>query len=130
MIRSLKPPAPMPAGHVTGRRAEDVALQYLGDRGLELLERNYRSRRGELDLVMQDRDCIVFVEVRFRRSTRFGGAIESIDRRKRDKLIVTARQYLQACGHSRWKESRFDVVCVFPAGDTISVEWIRDAFDT
>lgn len=115
-------------GQGAGRRAEDLACRHLGDHGLKLLQRNYRCRSGEIDLVMQDGTCVVFVEVRFRRSNRFGGALESIDGRKQRKLIMTASHYLQAHDDSRWKASRFDVVCVSPGRDRPDIEWIHDAF--
>lgn len=128
MIRSANPPRQETGGSNVGRRAEDLACRHLGEHGLELLQRNYRCNSGEIDLVMQDGACIVFVEVRFRRNTRFGGALESIDRRKQGRLIRTAQHYLQTQDETRWAASRFDVVCVSPGGETPDLEWIRDAF--
>jgi putative endonuclease len=106
-----------------GTAAEDLALAFLQSQGLDLKARNFTCRMGEIDLVMNDRDTIVFVEVRQRSSAAFGGAVESITARKRDKLVAAARFYL-----ARLRElppCRFDAVLVDGRG---RVEWIRDAF--
>jgi putative endonuclease len=106
-----------------GTVAEDLALAFLQSQGLDLKARNFTCRLGEIDLIMNDRSTIVFVEVRKRSSEAFGGAAESITARKRDKLIATARFYL-----ARLRDlppCRFDAVLVDRQG---RVEWIRDAF--
>ncbi|MCC6473757.1 MAG: YraN family protein, partial [Burkholderiales bacterium] len=74
-----------------GRRAEDAACAHLLGHGLELIERNWRSRLGEIDLVLREGGTIVFVEVRLRTGAAHGGAAESIDRRKRARLLAAAR---------------------------------------
>lgn len=107
-----------------GAQAEDAALRFLLDRGLRLRERNYRCRLGEIDLILEHGDTLVFVEVRQRRGNAFGGAGESITARKRAKLVVTARHYLS--GRSRPPPCRFDAVLVDGSGTV--TEWIRDAF--
>ena len=109
-----------------GRKAETRAWQYLQTRGLHLLQRNYRSRRGEIDLVLQDRDSLVFVEVRYRRGDRFGSGAESVDRHKQTRLIACAQHYLQTNPGMAKQPCRFDVVSVSGSGE--SIEWIRDAF--
>lgn len=106
-----------------GAQAEERARAHLEHAGLKLLARNYRCPRGELDLVMADGDTLVFVEVRFRRSTAFGSAAESVDARKRARLIAAAEHYLLA--HPADRPCRFDVVA---ADGNASVEWLRDAF--
>ena len=111
----------------TGKDAEDHACRYLQARGLQLVQRNYHSRRGEIDLVMQDKDSLVFVEVRYRRQSRFGSAAESIDRRKQSKLIACANHYLQAFPGIAGQPCRFDVVSI--GGNMKRIEWIRNAFD-
>jgi putative endonuclease len=110
----------------TGQRAEDRALEYLTRHGLKLIERNYRSRYGEIDLIMEDQRTIVFVEVRFRRGSRFGGALESVDRRKQAKLLVTAARFLQDQHINR--PTRFDVAALSPSKEGFTVEWVKDAF--
>ena len=90
---------------------------------MRLLERNYRCRRGEIDLVMRDADTLVFVEVRFRASTRYGTPAETVDIRKQRKLAAAAAHYLQYNPTNRL--CRFDVVAV--SGEHI--DWIRNAFN-
>lgn len=113
-----------------GQQAEDQALDVLQRRGLRLVARNWRCRGGELDLVMLDGDTVVFVEVRFRSHAAWGGALESVDARKRGRLSAAAQQFLQA--HPRWREHscRFDVVAMSPGKSAAAFNWIQNAFDT
>jgi putative endonuclease len=106
-----------------GRQAEDAALDFLQEAGMKLLERNYRCRFGEIDLVMRDGRATVFVEVRMRASSAFGGAIESITSAKRARLVAAARHYMSA--HARMPECRFDAVLLNGDG---RFDWLRDAF--
>jgi putative endonuclease len=110
--------------HERGHEAEERARVYLESRGLRLLERNYRCRFGEIDLIMQDGEALVFVEVRLRRNPRFGGALISVDGSKRKRLIASAQHYLQTCARTR--PARFDVVAI--DGDD-RLEWMRNAFE-
>jgi putative endonuclease len=111
---------------VSGEAAEAHACAHLQAAGLTLVCRNYRCRGGEIDLVMRDGETVVFVEVRFRASARFGTALESVDRRKRARLVVAALHYLQ---HNRVRAPcRFDVVGLGPERGGSGLEWIRDAF--
>lgn len=107
----------------SGRAAEDVALLLLQNHGLRLVERNYRCRLGEIDLVMRDGRTLVFVEVRARASIKFGGARESITARKRNRLRAAARHYMAA--HGDVPECRFDAVLL--EGDNLP-NWIENAF--
>ena len=92
--------------------------------GLRLLERNWRCRLGEIDLIAEEGGVLVFAEVRMRRSARFGGAAESVTAAKRSRLIAAANLYLSQCRAQA--PCRFDVFLVDgPAGD---VKWIRNAF--
>lgn len=109
---------------VRGALAEDAAADFLTGRGLTLLERNYRCRFGEIDLIMRDGPALVFVEVRYRRNKFFGGAVESITSGKREKLLLTARHYMSA--RKEIPECRFDAVLL--NGDTGDLEWIQNAF--
>ena len=79
---------------------------------------------------MLDGDTVVFVEVRFRRHAAWGGALESVDARKRRKLGAAAEQFLQA--HSRWRQHpcRFDVIALAPGETAAAFNWIKNAFDT
>lgn len=109
-----------------GKDAEDRACQYLQSRGLQLLQRNYRSRRGEIDLILQDKDSLVFVEVRYRSHSRFGSAVESVDRRKQSRLIACAQHYMLTHADNCQQPCRFDVVSIMGPG--AAVEWIPNAF--
>lgn len=107
-----------------GAAAEDAAAAFLATRGLELLERNYRCRFGEIDLVLRDGRTLVFVEVRFRATARFGSAADSITAAKRRKLLLAARHYMAA--HHQFPACRFDAVLL--NGDSDEIEWIVNAF--
>ena len=107
-----------------GAFAEEAAAEFLKERGLRLLERNYNCRFGEIDLIMRDGQTLVFVEVRYRRNQSFGGAIESITAAKREKLLRTARHYMAAT--QEFPACRFDAVLL--SGDTQELEWIENAF--
>lgn len=108
-----------------GRHAEDLAAVFLQQRGLEVLERNYRCRFGEIDLIVRDGRTLVFVEVRQRTGDGFGGAAASITAAKRGRLARAARHYL--AGTARMPQCRFDALLVSGAND--SVEWIKNAFE-
>ncbi len=112
----------------SGRAAEALARDHLQKHGLRLLAQNWSCRGGELDLVMLDGDTVVFVEVRYRKHAAWGGALESVDARKRQRLILAAELFLQR--ESRWgrQPCRFDVVAISP-GDT-GLNWLRNAFET
>jgi putative endonuclease len=112
-----------------GSAAEHFAYRYLRERGLAAVERNFRCRHGEIDLIMLDEDCLVFVEVRYRSSGALASAAATVDRRKQDKLVRTAEMFLAT--HPRFSSyaARFDVFGV-DGGDKRcrTVEWVRDAF--
>ena len=96
---------------------------------MHCVRRNFRCRLGEIDLVMQDGDCLVFVEVRYRSSARFTHAALTVDRHKQRRIIRTAALFL--AGRSRFARNtvRFDVIAIHGDDrDEGSVEWIRDAF--
>jgi putative endonuclease len=118
-----KPPAGSRA--VAGAHAEALAAQFLAHRGLAILERNWRRRCGELDLVARDGDTLVFVEVRLRRSGAFGGAAASITATKRARLVNAANLYLARL--PRTPPCRFDAI-LLDALDPARIEWLRDIF--
>ena len=114
-----------------GREAEAFALQHLLQQGLQLIIRNWSCKRGELDLVMLDSDTVVFVEVRYRRHAGWGGALESVDVRKQEKLTLAAQWFLQT--EVKWSNApcRFDVVAINgDPGNAPALSWIRNAFDS
>lgn len=106
-----------------GRLAEDAAAALLRSKGMAIVERNFRAKAGEIDLVARDRDEIVFVEVRARASAAFGGAAASVGGAKRRKLITAAKIWLQARAYAG--PCRFDVVAI----DAGVAEHIPSAFD-
>lgn len=112
-----------------GDHAEQLALDYLSSQGLELLQRNYRCRVGEIDLVMYDplSSNTVFVEVRYRKNSHFGGAAGSVTPQKQQRISKTALHYIQQHGPSI--SARFDVVAIeggIEGKNTIN--WIKNAF--
>jgi putative endonuclease len=111
-----------------GKRAEAMARLHLEKQGYILLVQNYRSKLGEIDLIMEDNSDIVFVEVRYRRRSDFGSAMESIDQRKKNKIIKTAMFYLQQKNWFYHKNSRFDVVTLQPVNGKLHLDWIKNAF--
>ena len=118
-----KDPAPDRMSQTEGRRAEALAGDFLQRQGLALIEKNWHSRFGEIDLVLLEGETIVFVEVRLRTNPRFGSPGESIHGRKRSRLLAAARQYLAR--HPR-AVCRFDAVLLRRL-DPPAIEWIRDA---
>lgn len=109
-----------------GKDAEDTACEYLRQQGLRLLARNVRTRRGELDLVMQQGDVLVVVEVRQRSHAGFGGALASIDTRKRRRIILATQQWLAQQRLLARLPVRFDVIAFEATG---KLHWLRGAFD-
>lgn len=111
-----------------GQAAEEAALLFLEKKGLQCVQRNYRTRFGEIDLVMTENNTLVFVEVRFRSHTRFGSVLETVDIRKQTKLIATAACFLEYY-HVNCP-TRFDVVALTAQKNTPPVfQWIKGAFD-
>jgi len=112
-----------------GSDAEQLALQYLGRQGLTLVSQNFRTRLGEIDLIMQNGNCLVFVEVRYRASNRFSRASLTVDIHKQRKLIRTAAVFLAKRERFANSVCRFDVVAIDAdeQGEK-TIEWIKDAF--
>ena len=110
-----------------GAEAETIALHYLQARGLTLLARNYYSRFGEIDLVMQDQSHVVFVEVRHRHKAAFGGALESITPSKQRKLRNTATIYLLQ-HFTTQPPCRFDIICLQGGLTSPEIQWLNNAF--
>jgi len=102
-----------------GRLAEDRALVYLQQQGLVCVTRNYACRYGEIDLVMSDGPLLVFVEVRMRKNSNFGGAAASVNAAKQQRLWRTAEHYLMR--YRTQPACRFDLVAI--DGDTL--DWMR-----
>ncbi|HEX7012689.1 MAG TPA: YraN family protein [Steroidobacteraceae bacterium] len=114
----------------TGARGEDAALEHLRAAGLKLVERNYRCRGGEIDLVMLEGATLVLVEVRWRSSMQFGGAAASVTWRKQQRLARAARSLLDRRPDLRRYPARFDVVAIDTAEGRVEINWIKGAFTT
>lgn len=110
---------------VAGGTAEDQAAAFLQRQGYAIVERNYRCRLGEIDLVASDGEGYVFVEVRMRNGAAFGTALESITPHKKKRLIAAAKYYLMELGREPY--CRFDVIAIDEGGPP---EWHQGAFDT
>jgi len=111
------------ARQVEGDAAEELALHYLQQRGLTPMQRNFRCKGGEIDLVMQESGCLVFVEVRKRADTRHGGAAASVTARKQARLIIAAQVFLQR--YRMPPACRFDVIAI----DGNTIEWLKNAIE-
>lgn len=112
------------ARQISGQIGEDEALAYLQQHGLTLIERNFRCKGGEIDLVMQDDAALVFVEVRKRADKNHGGAAASVTPAKQKRLIVAAHIFLQ-----RYKmppACRFDVIAI----DATEMSWLKNAIES
>jgi putative endonuclease len=107
-----------------GVEAEAMAAAFLEHNGLKILARNYRCRLGEIDLVAREGDTTVFVEVRSRRSSAFGGAAASITAAKRQRLLKAARHYISR--QRALPQCRFDALLI--QGEPPHIEWLRNAF--
>ncbi len=119
----------MPKGSAAnrGEAAEQAALHYLQQQGLRLIARNYRCRQGEIDLIMADGNQLAFIEVRYRKSSLFGSAAESVTITKQRRIAAAASHYLVTSGQNM--SCRFDVVAL--SGDQgEKIEWIQNAFQT
>jgi putative endonuclease len=114
---------------LSGAAAEQLACEYLFDQGLTLVGRNFRTRRGEIDLIMQDNKVLVFIEVRFRKSIRFGSAEESITRQKCARLTAAALAYMQYQHVGENTVVRFDAVAISPESNNqpdFKLNWIKN----
>lgn len=114
-----------------GQKAEDLALLFLKNQGMQLIERNYRCKVGELDLVMQHKKELVFVEVRYRKHTGFGSGAETIDYRKQQKIIKSAEHFLQSRSRYAALPCRIDVVSITtphkPNNQQPDIDWLPNA---
>lgn len=111
----------------TGQQAELLACQFLQRHKLKLITKNYHCRRGEIDLIMQDKTILVFIEVRYRKNDRFGSALESVNHKKQSKIIITAEHYLLH-NTQLFSGYRFDVIAISPTQQAHEINWVKDAF--
>lgn len=118
----------------SGKAAEAFAQQYLQRQGLTLISQNYRCKYGEIDLIMRDKNTTVFVEVRYRKSNRFGSGAETVNYYKQRKLLAAASHYLQRNARAAKHPCRFDVLSLTASPDhatePYAVQWIADAIQS
>lgn len=110
-----------------GQQGEEAAARYLVTQGMKILERNLRTPLGEIDLVARQKKTLIFVEVKTRRSDRFGLPQEAVGARKQRQILRAAQWYL-ADGNGSGLQPRFDVVAVLVTGETVEIEHLPDAF--
>jgi len=111
-----------------GKRGENLAVWYLEKNGYKILEQNYRNRMGEIDIIAQEKKTIVFVEVKSRRSIRYGSPKWAVTPKKQRKISMVALYYLKATKQSDAK-ARFDVVAITSNRDEPQIEIVKNAFD-
>ncbi len=113
-----------------GGQQERLAEEFLREQGLITIERNFHCRGGEIDLIMRDGTTLVFIEVRYRKHSRFGSAAESVTRTKQQRLLRCARYFMLTREGCQDLPCRFDVMalCPDPGRRPVQYDWIQDAF--
>lgn len=118
-----------------GDTTENLAEQYLIKQGLRKISKNFRYKTGEIDLIMEDDQHLIFIEVRYRKNKLFGSGSETISVKKQQRLIQTARYYLQKYNLTESRACRFDVVSIsgeldtaLKPSDRYHIEWLPNAF--
>ncbi|CAN2039027.1 putative endonuclease [Candidatus Magnetomoraceae bacterium gMMP-15] len=111
-----------------GQQGEDIAVSLLEKKGYKILERNYRTRLGEIDIIAMDGDTIAFVEVKIRRTKEFGKPKYAVTYKKQRKISITALSYLKE-NKKMNQRARFDVVSIFTSFGEPEIEIIKNAFE-
>ncbi len=128
---AINAPAKRPTTKAVGDSGEERALEYLAERGLMLVARNFKTPGrggGEVDLIMRSPDgTLVFIEVRHRKSSSHGGAAASISATKMRRIIFAAQHYISRL--PRTPPCRFDVIALQGDGQDMQIEWLQAAFD-
>jgi len=112
-------------GKNTGKQAEIAAVTFLQKQGYEIIAKNFLCKGGEIDIIALQKKQLVFIEVRFRKSTLFGGAAASVSRTKQKKVILAAQFFLQSHNKYACCVCRFDVIAL----NAQTLQWIQHAFD-
>ena len=112
----------------SGAQWEKTAESFLRDHGLKLLQRNFSSRFGEIDLIMEDEKTVVFVEVKYRKSSQHGSGAEAITLHKQNRISITAGWYLAKNPHRAEQFCRFDVISIDSRKRDQGICWIKNAF--
>ncbi len=108
---------------IRGQASEQLAHDFLVDKGFKLICRNFRCKQGELDLIMTDNKTLVIVEVRYRKNDKYGSAVESITAKKQSRIIAASHVYLDK--HPTKGPIRFDIIGI--SGNN-EINWIKNAF--
>jgi len=111
-----------------GKIAEDIAAQYLSNKGLKLISRNFHCRFGEIDLIGLDKEILTFIEVRYRKSEQYLAVVETIDEHKCRKIIISSEYYLSKHKNYRSHQCRYDVIAITGELNKPVIEWIKNAF--
>ncbi|MFV2060510.1 MAG: YraN family protein [Gammaproteobacteria bacterium] len=115
-----------------GNITEDIALQFLEKNGLLLITKNFNSKMGEIDLIMEEKNTLVFIEVRYRKNTNYGLPEETVGYKKQTKIQKTALLFISKNPRYKNIQPRFDVVAMTPdnktSGNNMSINWIQNAF--
>jgi len=120
---------PPEARRTQGDAAEERACRHLDRSGFAIVERKYRAKGGEIDIVARKGDVLVFVEVRSRAVPDFGTPEESVTPQKRRRIVLAARRYLSNVPPSSWREARFDVIAIDGSGADAALRHYQGAFD-
>jgi putative endonuclease len=110
-----------------GKKSERLAAEFLRRKGYRILETNYRSKVGEIDIIAKDKGVLVFVEVKARSSSRFGSPKGAVTPAKQRKISMTALDYLKRSGQTGAR-ARFDVVAIDTAAGNADIEVVENAF--
>ena len=112
-----------------GANLEELTSDYLKDKGVEIVERNYRCRQGEIDIIGRDGKYLCFMEVKYRSSDRYGSGLDAVDFKKQKKICSVAKFYLYSKYKSFDIPVRMDVIAISLNGDIYEFNWIKNAFD-
>ena len=112
----------------TGKEGEKLAVKFLKKSGYKIIEKNYRSKLGEIDIIAKEKGAIVFVEVKARRSNRFGDPKWAVTPKKQKKISMVALHYLKSKNQTRQK-ARFDVVAIRLTSGGPRIEIVKNAFE-
>jgi putative endonuclease len=111
-----------------GKYGEEIAIEFLKEQGYKIIARNYKSRFGEIDIIARDKDTLCFVEVKTRRSDRFGSPKEAVSKSKQRQIAKSALSFLKEKALLD-KKARFDVVSIIYSKDNPKKDLIKDAFE-
>ena len=111
-----------------GEKSESIAVSYLKKQGYKIIEQNYRTKLGEIDIIAREKGTIAFIEVKSRKSKNFGNPKWAVTPKKQRKISMVALQYLKTTMQSNVK-ARFDVVSIISSYDNPSIEIIKNAFE-